>query len=156
MLKRSVSSFVVKSSKLLDIDGLTKTQVPEVPKLSKERRSMAHWVEDEKEEFKRLLTIHGKNWESIATALRNKTEKQIWNFYQNYKHKLKLLTLLPKSEQEEIKLSEVGRKRKPHSLIKKATKRRKIDSSDEEEFENESDESSSKEPDQYESEESLD
>jgi hypothetical protein len=38
---------------------------------------MAHWVEDEKEEFKRLLTIHGKNWESIATALRNKTEKQI-------------------------------------------------------------------------------
>ena len=60
------------------------------------RPSMAHWVEEEKEEFKKQLSIHGKNWKMLAQLIPNKTEKQIRNFYQNYKKKMNLEDLLPK------------------------------------------------------------
>lgn len=67
-------------------------------KSASERRSMAHWVESEKSEFKKQLSIHGKDWKRIAKIIKNKTEKQIRNFYQNYKKKMNLEELLPDEE----------------------------------------------------------
>jgi hypothetical protein len=67
-------------------------------KTASERRSMAHWVESEKAEFKLQLSKHGKDWKRIAKIIKNKTEKQIRNFYQNYKKKMNLEELLPDEE----------------------------------------------------------
>ena len=97
---------------------------------------MAHWVEEEKEEFKKQLQVHGKNWRKIATIIKNKTEKQIRNFYQNYKKKLCLEDLLPKTERgrgKKHESSHSGLKRvrsfnKSLSPVKHGNKRKKVNS----------------------------
>jgi hypothetical protein len=106
-------------------------QAPESKKGAGGGRSGAqtHWKDEEKEEFMRLLTEHGKNWELLKKLIPNKNEKQIKNFYQNYKHKLKLQSLLP------IEVT-CGIKREASSLAApimeqgRKIKRRRIESSD--------------------------
>lgn len=113
---------------------------PSLSKTFSERRSMAHWVEEEKEEFKKQLSIHGKNWKLLAQMITNKTEKQIRNFYQNYKKKMHLEDLLPKGDKSKGKKSESslsGIKRtrsfnKSMSPFKKRNKKRKVISSNDE------------------------
>ena len=111
---------------------------PALSKSASERKSMAHWVEEEKEEFKRQLSVHGKNWKRIAQVIKNKTEKQIRNFYQNYKKKLNLEDLLPSNERGRgKKLENVGSGLKRTrsftrsiSPFKRGRKKRKVISSD--------------------------
>ena len=78
---------------------------PVLSKAGSERKSMAHWIESEKEEFKKQLSIHGKDWKKISEIITNKTEKQIRNFYQNYKKKMKLEDLLPSKDKQETSKS---------------------------------------------------
>lgn len=113
---------------------------PSLSKTISERKNMAHWIESEKEEFKKQLQVHGKNWKKIATIITNKTEKQIRNFYQNYKKKMSLEELLPKNERgrgkkQEPSVSGIKRTRSFTKSAspdkKKSTKRRKVASSDE-------------------------
>lgn len=100
---------------------------------------MAHWIESEKEEFKKQLSIHGKNWKKIALIITNKTEKQIRNFYQNYKKKMNLEELLPSNDRgksKKVEPSSAGLKRtrsfnRSISPFKRDRKKRKVISSDE-------------------------
>ncbi|CAI2373097.1 unnamed protein product [Moneuplotes crassus] len=81
---------------------------PQFSRTASERKSMAHWIEPEKEEFKKQLSIHGKDWKRISDVITNKTEKQIRNFYQNYKKKLKLEELLPARDKLDLERSNEG------------------------------------------------
>ena len=125
------------------ISSKAKTQVytRDLPlsKTGSERKSMAHWIDSEKEEFKKQLSVYGKNWKKISTIITNKTEKQIRNFYQNYKKKMNLEDLLPQNERVRGKKLEpvsAGLKRtrsfnRSSSPFKKGRKKRKVISSDE-------------------------
>lgn len=109
-----------------------------IGKPTSERKSMAHWVEEEKEEFKKQLSVHGKDWKRISQVITNKTEKQIRNFYQNYKKKMNLEELLPSQERGRGKKLESGlsglkRTRSFNNSVpsfNKRAKKRKVISSD--------------------------
>ena len=83
--KWSFSSVVVKPEKLISDPPAKNSQDVVVEKQNHERKGWAlgkwgpsnnaYWTEGEKEEFKWLLTIHGKKWDIIAKKLNNKTEK---------------------------------------------------------------------------------
>ena len=57
-----------------------------------EKRQMkgAHWNEKEKQHFIKCLRKYGKNWNAITSEFQSKTIKQLRNFYQNNKEKLRL------------------------------------------------------------------
>jgi hypothetical protein len=132
------SSSHEKEYKQSSISSKTKTQFygkdTILSKTGSERKSMAHWIDSEKEEFKAQLSIHGKNWKRISQIITNKTEKQIRNFYQNYKKKMNLEELLPSHEKQKSKKKSTsplsGLKRaksftRSISPFKKGTKKKK-------------------------------
>ncbi|TNV73969.1 hypothetical protein FGO68_gene2497 [Halteria grandinella] len=61
----------------------------------KKKISQQQWNNEEKSLFLDLLKKHGRDWAAIAQSLPRKTDKQCRNYFQNYKHKLKLIELLP-------------------------------------------------------------
>ena len=136
-LSSSSNDPVDKDSSVSSKPQKTHLSNPSLSKTVSEKKNMAHWVEEEKEEFKKQLQVHGKNWKKIATIIKNKTEKQIRNFYQNYKKKLWLEELLPKTDRGRGKKTEgshSGLKRvrsfnKSSSPVKLGNKRKKVSSS---------------------------
>ncbi|KAG0301994.1 hypothetical protein BGZ98_007879 [Dissophora globulifera] len=48
----------------------------------------SYWSRQEKIDFARLLTVHGKDWEKISKALKTKTAIQVRNHYSNNAEKL--------------------------------------------------------------------
>lgn len=57
-------------------------------------RGMIQWNTEEKKLFIDCLKKHGRDWDAIAEAFPNKTDKQCRNYFQNYKHKLNLMQYL--------------------------------------------------------------
>lgn len=107
-----LSSSVGRENKVLSTSSKQRNSYYSKPLLIKtgsERKSMAHWIDSEKEEFKRQLSVYGKDWRKISDIITNKTEKQIRNFYQNYKKKMKLEDLLPSKDRIGTSQSNNGR-----------------------------------------------
>jgi hypothetical protein len=64
-----------------------------------EKRTIAQWTTDEKAQFLKYVAQYGRNWKKIATLIPTKTVSQVRNFFQNYKHKLKLNELVEQAEE---------------------------------------------------------
>ena len=60
-----------------------------------ENKTIAHWTADERDMFLKLLPKYGKNWQGISDIIKSKTDKQVRNYFQNYKNKLNLRAMLP-------------------------------------------------------------
>lgn len=76
------------------------------------------WTEEEKENFLKYFKQHGKNWKAIADQMPTKNTNQIKNFFQYYKTKLNLTSLLnDQQKQEGMTPAVAGKKRgrKPNS-----------------------------------------
>lgn len=63
----------------------------------KERRPIAVWTNAEKNQIVKLLSQYGKNWNKLSQEVKTKTPGQIKNFFQNYKQKLNLGKVLPRT-----------------------------------------------------------
>ena len=66
----------------------------------KEKRTIAVWSQEEKQNFIKYFRLYGKNWRKLGSLIVTKTQHQIKNYFQNYKNKLKLEDLLKNSEGE--------------------------------------------------------
>ncbi len=63
-----------------------------------EKRAVAQWTGEERSLFIKYFAVYGRQWEQVADHIPSKTVPQVKNFFQNYKHKLKLNDLLPTDE----------------------------------------------------------
>lgn len=81
----------------------------------KPRRSGNYWNKTEKSEFLSCLQLYGKDWQSIAEHMENKTETQILKYYQSLQKSLGL----PVSEEDEDAFKKKkGSKRKTRSQLR--------------------------------------
>lgn len=57
---------------------------------SKRPAYSSYWSVSERNEFQRLLSIYGRNWERVANEMKSKTVIQVRNFYVNNEEKMQL------------------------------------------------------------------
>ncbi|CAK4093190.1 unnamed protein product [Aphanomyces euteiches] len=62
--------------------------------MSKEKRVVQKWTEQEKSDFLKFFSIYGKDWTALTNSIPSKTANQIKNYYQNYKNRLGLQDVL--------------------------------------------------------------
>merc|ERR1711871_271576 len=72
------------------------------------KRQQQKWSDEEKATFIEALTEYGKDWIKIGELVPKKTQSQIRNFYQNYKHRLGLQEILEKRKEREDKLADTS------------------------------------------------
>ena len=56
------------------------------------------WTSQEKQEFKVLLGVHGKNWTAISEGIAGKTSMQVRNYFQNHSSDQELRQIAAKTE----------------------------------------------------------
>ena len=58
----------------------------------------SYWSVSEKNEFIRLLGVHGRDWDSLAKEMKSKTVIQVRNFYANNEEKMNLKSVIDRFE----------------------------------------------------------
>eukprot|EP01135_Chromosphaera_perkinsii_P000390 Nk52_evm37s78 gene=Nk52_evmTU37s78 len=60
----------------------------------KDKRIISYWTAAEKTEFLKYFAKEGKDWKRLSELIPTKTQRQIKNYFQNYKNKLNLASLI--------------------------------------------------------------